>query len=72
MKLTDNSLLPETEMFLTQALDVPIESRIVASMISLADPTSASLWKEIPAEEAEAIRAEQQKLLNAQFDVRKS
>lgn len=64
MKQTDNILTPDDGMMLTQAAEVPIESRIVTNRVCLAVNDSPDNWREITAEEAEAIRAAQDEIFN--------
>lgn len=59
MKQTDNLLTPDEGMMLTQAADVAVESRIITSRVLLAVNDSPDNWREITADEAEAVRAEQ-------------
>lgn len=63
MKQTDNILTPDDGMMLTQVGDVPIESCIVTDRVCLAVNDSPDNWREITKEEAEAIRAEQERIL---------
>lgn len=64
MNLSNNILTPDSGMCLTQASDVVVESRIFASMVALPSPEYLSQWREITLEEADAIRLEQERLIN--------
>lgn len=50
-------------MKLTQTADVDLKDRVVSDEIYLAATDAPENWKEITAEEGEAIREEQRKLL---------
>lgn len=56
LRTTLNIIEPSEGMYFTQSNDVPIEDRIVSDKIYLSINDSIDNWKEISAEEAEAIR----------------
>lgn len=56
-------LMAEDGYYLTQAADVAPADRIVTAVVTLASNDSAAAWREIPAAEGDAIRAEQRKVL---------
>lgn len=58
---TTTIIYPENGFLLTQSDNVELKDRIFASEIALGKNDDASNWKEISIEEAEAIRAEQNK-----------
>ena len=59
-------LIPSKGYMLTQAFDVEIANRVVSEKVYLAVTDEPSNWKEIPVEEADAIKAEQERLANEQ------
>ena len=66
MKQTEYStrvLSAEEGMKLTQTVEVDLKDRVVSDEIYLAATDAPENWKEITAEEGEAIREEQRKLL---------
>lgn len=58
-EFTTKLIKSENGMYLTQAADVPIQERIVAEAIALGRYDAESNYKEITAEEADAIKTEQ-------------
>lgn len=52
-------LRPSSGHYLTQAADVPIEERMIASVVALGANDSADNYVEIDAETAEQIRQDQ-------------
>ena len=70
-QFTTTILEAEEGHFLTQAKDVDIKDRIIASKIALGKYDSAENWKEISSEEAETYRglieAAQEKDINKDF-----
>ena len=71
MKLTYNILAPDDGMLLTQVEDVPIASRVIASMVVLSSADAADRWKEITTKEADAIRKEQEWLMEERMQMTK-
>lgn len=60
-------LVPEEGYFLTQAgVDVPDGARVVSERVFLAVTDAEENWREITAEEAEAIRARKEGILSAE------
>jgi hypothetical protein len=59
-------LIPSEGYMLTQAFEVEISNRVVSDKVYLAVTDEPSNWKEITQEEAEAIKAEQERLANEQ------
>lgn len=55
-------------MMLTQADDVAVENRIVTSRAYLAVNDDAARWREITEAEADAIRAEQQRIMEQRME----
>lgn len=55
-------LIPSKGYMLTQAFDVEITNRVVSEKVYLAVTDEPSNWKEITIEEADAIKAEQERL----------
>lgn len=64
-KTTPVTLTPNNGCYITQSADVDIKLRIVAQRVILSPTSSADAWKEISAEEAEAILVEQARLISA-------
>ena len=60
-------LIPSKGYMLTQAFDVEIANRVVSEKVYLAVTDEPSNWKDITIEEADAIKAEQEKLVNEQL-----
>ena len=60
-------LIPSEGYMLTQAFEVEISNRVVSDKVYLAVTDEPSNWKEITQEEADAIKAEQEKLVNEQL-----
>lgn len=59
-------LIPSKGYMLTQAFDVEITNRVVSEKVYLAVTDEPSNWKEITIEEADAIKAEQERLTEEQ------
>lgn len=59
-------LIPSKGYMLTQAFDVEITNRVVSEKVYLAVTDEPSNWKEITIEEADAIKAEQERIANEQ------
>ena len=59
-------LIPSVGYMLTQAFDVEITNRVVSEKVYLAVTDEPSNWKEITIEEADAIKAEQERIANEQ------
>lgn len=59
-------LIPSKGYMLTQAFDVEITNRVVSEKVYLAVTDYPSNWKEITIEEANNIKAEQERLANEQ------
>lgn len=57
-QFTTQVIKPAEGKFLTQAGDVDIRQRVVATAVALGANSSASDWKEISAKQAEAYNAE--------------
>lgn len=55
-------------MYITQTADVEILNRIVAETVALGKNDSANNYKEITKEEGNAIREEQEKLIQKQIN----
>lgn len=55
-------LIPSKGYMLTQAFDVEIANRVVSEKVYLAVTDEPSNWKEITIQEADAIKAEQERL----------
>jgi hypothetical protein len=55
-------LIPSKGYMLTQAQDVEIQNRVISDKVFLAVTDEPSNWKEITIEEADAIKAEQERL----------
>lgn len=63
----------EDNHYLTQTDEtIELRDRIVATRIALGKYDSPDNWKEITKEEADAIKAEQEKLIEAEQDERDS
>ncbi len=60
----------EENMYLTQANDVDIKDRIVASRIALGKFDNPDYYKEISKAEGDAIKAEQENLIEAEINER--
>lgn len=60
-------LIPSEGYLLTQAFEVEIQNRVVSDKVYLAVTDEPSNWREITQEEADAIKAEQERLANEQF-----
>ena len=60
-------LIPSVGYMLTQAFEVEIQNRVVSEKVYLAVTDEPSNWKDITKEEADAIKAEQEKLVNEQL-----
>lgn len=60
-------LIPSKGYMLTQAFEVGITNRVVSDKVYLAVTDEPSNWKEITQEEADAIKAEQERLANEQL-----
>lgn len=63
MEQVNNILTPAPNKYITQFAEIPIESRIVASLVVLSPNASIDHWREISAEEAAVIRAKQRQLV---------
>lgn len=61
-----NYIYPEKGCLLTQSGDVDIQNRIFTDYAILAVNDNESNWKDITIEEADAIKAEQERLANEQ------
>lgn len=61
-------LIPSEGYKLTQAQDVEIQSRVLSDKVFLAVTDAPENWKEITNEEAEAIKAEQERLAQESLD----
>lgn len=59
-------LIPSKGYMLTQAFDVEITNRVVSEKVYLAVTDEPSNWKEITIAEANAIKAEQERIANEQ------
>ena len=59
-------LIPSVGYMLTQAFEVEIQNRVVSEKVYLAVTDEPSNWKEITIEEADAIKAEQERIANEQ------
>lgn len=59
-------LIPSKGYMLTQAFDVEIANRVVSEKVYLAVTDEPSNWKDITIEEADAIKAEQERIANEQ------
>ena len=59
-------LIPSEGYLLTQAFEVEIQNRVVSNKVYLAVTDEPSNWKEITQEEADAIKAEQERLAEEQ------
>lgn len=57
-------LIPSKGYMLTQAFDVEIANRVVSEKVYLAVTDEPSNWKEITIAEANAIKAEQERITN--------
>lgn len=60
-------LIPSEGYMLTQAFEVEISNRVVSDKVYLAVTDEPSNWKDITIEEADAIKAEQERLANEEF-----
>lgn len=60
-------LIPSEGYMLTQAFEVEITNRVVSDKVYLAVTDEPSNWKEITQEEADAIKAEQERLANEEL-----
>lgn len=60
-------LIPNEGYMLTQAFEVEITNRVVSDKVYLAVTDEPSNWKEITQEEADAIKAEQERLANEEL-----
>lgn len=56
VEIVVRKLLPEEGCFLTQAGEVPATDRVVGLEVALGENDSAANWREVTAEEANAIR----------------
>jgi hypothetical protein len=61
-------LTPEEGCYLTQSTDVPNEKRIFSEGVWLANKGKESEWKNITQEEADAIKAEQERLAQEEMN----
>ena len=61
-------LIPSVGYMLTQAFEVEIQNRVVSEKVYLAVTDEPSNWKEITQDEADAIKAEQEKLVNEELN----
>jgi hypothetical protein len=59
---------PSEGYLLTQANDVEIINRVFSDKVFLAVTDSVENWKEISIEEADAIKAEQERLANEEMN----
>lgn len=59
-------LIPNKGYMLTQAFDVEITNRVVSEKVYLAVTDEPSNWKEISIAEADAIKAEQERIAEEQ------
>ena len=59
-------LIPSVGYMLTQAFEVEIQNRVVSEKVYLSVNDEPSNWKEITQAEADAIKAEQERLANEQ------
>ncbi len=59
-------LTPDEGNYLTQAADLPAAERVLSRKVYLAATDSPEAWREITAAEAEEIRLEQQREMEAQ------
>ena len=59
-------ITPKDGCYLTQSADVPNEKRIFSEWVWLANKGKESEWKNITIEEADAIKAEQERIANEQ------
>lgn len=59
-------ITPKDGCYLTQSADVPNEKRIFSEWVWLANKGKESEWKNITIEEADAIKAEQERMANEQ------
>lgn len=60
-------LIPSEGYLLTQAFEVEIANRVVSDKVYLAVTDEPINWKEITQEEADAIKAEQERLANEEL-----
>lgn len=60
-------LIPSEGYMLTQAFEVEISNRVVSDKVYLAVTDEPSNWKDITKDEAEKIKAEQEKLVNEEL-----
>ena len=60
-------LIPNEGYMLTQAFEVDITNRVVSDKVYLAVTDEPSNWKEISIAEADAIKAEQERLANEEL-----
>lgn len=61
-------LIPSKGYMLTQAFEVEISNRVVSDKVYLAVTDEPSNWKDITIEEAEAIKAEQDRLAKEEMN----
>ena len=61
-------LIPSEGYMLTQAFEVEISNRVVSDKVYLAVTDEPSNWKDITIEEADAIKAEQERLANEELN----
>jgi hypothetical protein len=61
-------LTPEGGCYLTQSADVPNEKRIFSEGVWLANKGKESEWKNITQAEADAIKAEQERLAQEEMN----
>ena len=61
-------ITPKDGCYLTQSADVPNEKRIFSEWVWLANKGKESEWKNIPIDEADAIKAEQERLANEEMN----
>jgi hypothetical protein len=54
---TPRILTPSANHYLTQAADVPIDKRIIATLVVLSEGAAESDWREIDSESAEEYNA---------------
>ena len=60
-------LIPSVGYMLTQAFEVEIQNRVVSEKVYLAVTDEPSNWKDITKDEAEKIKAEQERLANEEL-----
>ena len=61
-------LIPSVGYMLTQAFEVEIQNRVVSEKVYLAVTDEPSNWKDITIEEADAIKAAQERLANEELN----